>query len=74
MSRIKTPEEVRAGFDDTGISIANWARANAFGEREVYDVLAGRLKGDRGRAHRIAVKLGLKEGRIARPETFDPAA
>lgn len=58
----RTPEEVRAEFQRTGISIAQWATANGFNTNLVFEVLGGRKKGIRGQSHKIAVKLGLKEG------------
>jgi len=61
---IRTREEVRAEFLRNGISIAQWATANNFNTNLVGEVLAGRKKGIRGQAHKIAVKLGLKEGPI----------
>lgn len=61
---IRTPDEVRAEFQRKGISISQWAAANGFAVNMVFEVLAGRKKGVRGQAHRIAVKLGLKEGEV----------
>ena len=52
--------KVKARFVPEGISIAEWARARGFNEKMVYRVLAGEVKGNRGRAHEIAVALGLK--------------
>jgi gp16 family phage-associated protein len=52
--------EVKARFVAEGISIAQWARARGFSEVMAYRVLAGKVKGTRGEAHRIAVALGLK--------------
>ncbi len=37
-----------------------WAKAHGFNREEVYAVLNGRSKGRHGRAHRIAVLLGIK--------------
>jgi gp16 family phage-associated protein len=61
---IRTREEVRAEFLRNGISIAQWATANNFNTNLVGEVLSGRKKGVRGQAHKIAVKLGIKEGPI----------
>lgn len=61
---IRTREEVRAEFQRNGISIAQWATANNFNTNLVTEVLAGRKKGVRGQAHKIAVKLGIKEGEM----------
>jgi gp16 family phage-associated protein len=62
MTRI-TPaalETVRQRFFLRGETVAGWARANSFDERQVYAVLSGRNQATRGRAHLIAVALGLK--------------
>ena len=64
---LRTPEEVRNDFARKGISIAQWSVANGFSSNLVFDVLSGRKKGIRGQCHRIAVKLGLKEGDIVAP-------
>jgi len=61
---LRTPDEVRAEFKRKGVSISQWAAANGFTVNMVFEVLAGRKKGVRGQAHRIAVKLGLKEGDV----------
>lgn len=64
---LRTPEEARAEFQRKGISIASWATANGFNTNMVFEVLGGRKKGLRGQAHKIAVKLGLKEGEVVEP-------
>ena len=61
---LRTPDQVRADFIDRGVSIASWAIANGFSYNLVLETLAGRKKGLRGESHKIAVKLGLKEGLI----------
>jgi|JTFO01.1.fsa_nt_gb gp16 family phage-associated protein len=61
---LRTPDEVRAEFKRKGVSISQWAAANGFTVNMVFEVLAGRKKGVRGQSHRIAVKLGLKEGDV----------
>ncbi len=60
----RTADEVREEFKQKGVSIASWAIANNFNYAMVLDVLAGRKKGVRGQAHKIMVKLGMKEGEI----------
>lgn len=55
-----TVEQVRALFLGHGVAISEWARAHGFEPNLVYGVLSGRLRGRRGKAHRIAVCLGLK--------------
>jgi gp16 family phage-associated protein len=47
-------------FFTDGQQISDWAQAHGFNRDLVYGVLAGRTKGQRGEAHRIAVALGLK--------------
>lgn len=63
---LRTHAEVRAWFEDQGLSIAAWARGHGVAPSLVYDILAARdirrcLRGD---SHRVAVLLGLKRGRI----------
>lgn len=53
--------QIRKEFEDRGETISAWAMANGFQPSEVYGVLSGRIKGVRGKAHEIAVCLGLKE-------------
>jgi gp16 family phage-associated protein len=53
-------EHARQRFYLRGQSVAEWSRAHGFDERQVYSVLSGRSKALRGRAHLIAVELGLK--------------
>lgn len=58
-----TSEQVKARFRARGQSIAAWARQHAdkgWTLDHVYRVLNGQQKGHRGRAHDIAVALGLK--------------
>ena len=64
---------VRAEFDEAGITITGWARANGFARMTVVDVLLGRRDGHYGEAHRVAVALGLKKGRVADVKLFKPA-
>ncbi|MBF0605708.1 MAG: DNA-binding protein [Nitrospirae bacterium] len=45
-----------------GITVKDWAQARGFRPYEVYRVLSGRLKTNYGRAHEIAVALGMKPG------------
>jgi gp16 family phage-associated protein len=55
-------ERARAAFEESGISVAEWARARGFSSGLVYQVLEGRRKCVRGQSHQIAVALGLKSG------------
>jgi len=56
-----TLDEVRNALESNGLSISEWAATNGFRRENVYAVLAGRSRGRRGEAHRIALALGLKE-------------
>jgi gp16 family phage-associated protein len=59
----KMPEnrvKVRGSFDARGESITQWALKRGFNPGMVSHVLNGRMKCDRGQAHRIAIELGLK--------------
>lgn len=68
-SSVRTPEEARQALKESGISITQWALSNGFSPNLVFEVLSGRKKAIRGQAHKIAVKLGIKNGTIAK----DPA-
>lgn len=58
-------KEVRTIFHETGISIAEWARAEGFSPALAYQVIEGKRRCMRGQSHRIAVALGLKDGVIS---------
>jgi gp16 family phage-associated protein len=53
-------QEIKHGFAARGETISGWAERNGFRREEVYAMLAGRTRGRRGRAHALAVALGLK--------------
>lgn len=55
-------KDVRSIFAASGISIAEWARAEGFSTALVYQVIDGKRSCLRGQSHRIAVALGLKAG------------
>lgn len=57
---MKTPDQVRAEFKARGVPISQWARENGYNLNKVYRVLSGIEKGYYGKAHEIAVKLGIK--------------
>ncbi len=59
-SETYAPETIKRMFDDRGLSISEWARANGFRREDVYGVLSGRLKGRRGIGHEIAIALRIK--------------
>lgn len=54
--------DVRRTFEDSGISVSEWARENGFSAGLVYAVLQGKRKCVRGQSYRIAVALGLRHG------------
>ncbi len=62
--KLRSREEVRKDFLNTGVSIAEWARKNGFKYGQVIDVLRTDRQCRRGNSHRIAVLLGIKDGVI----------
>ena len=64
---------VRDELENAGLSVAEWARANDFTRATVVDVLLGRRAGHHGEAHRVAIALGLKQGRVVDAKGFKPA-
>lgn len=59
---VKTSEQVKADFVRRGETITGWAKKNGFNPNQVVSVLGGRNKGLYGKAHDIAVRLGIKDG------------
>ncbi|MCK9635990.1 MAG: DNA-binding protein [Methylobacter tundripaludum] len=55
-----TPEQVKERFQKEGKSYSDWAREHKFDPKTVIAVLNGVNKGRRGKAHDVAVALGLK--------------
>lgn len=55
-------EAVRARFAERGVSVAWWASERGYPKSLVYAVINGRLAAKRGRAHKIAVDLGIRPG------------
>ncbi|GAB0056733.1 hypothetical protein SIID45300_01044 [Candidatus Magnetaquicoccaceae bacterium FCR-1] len=47
-------------FRARGLTVKSWASMNGFPVEAVYRVLNGQLKANFGRAHQIAVALGMK--------------
>ena len=60
----KTAKQVLAEFDRTGTTVSGWAKSHGHKPSIVFEVLAGRVKGKRGKGHVIAVQLGLKAGEV----------
>ncbi|GAB7530176.1 DNA-binding protein [Pseudomonas sp. 3A(2025)] len=64
MPVIRTPAQAKAWLDQQGKSVQQFARENSVDPATTYQVLAGRKKGRRGEAHKVAVLLGIKVGVI----------
>jgi gp16 family phage-associated protein len=64
-------DDVKNLFNESGISISEWARVRGFSTGLVYQVLDGRRKCERGQSHKIAVALGLKDGKSIDINTFN---
>lgn len=60
MASLRTPEQVRSHFIQSGQSIADWARSRGFSVELTRMVAAGQRKCLRGQSHQIAVALGMK--------------
>lgn len=57
----KTAEQVKKEFKARGDTLAAFARRNGWKPHDVYCVIGGVFKGHYGKAHQIAVALGMKE-------------
>jgi gp16 family phage-associated protein len=57
-----TPDKIKDKFHREGVTFTEWAKQHGYSRGEVYRVLNGQAKAKYGRAHEIAVKLGLKPG------------
>lgn len=55
-----TPQQVKAKLRSQGITITQWSESHGYPRNAVYRVLNGIEKAAYGRAHDIAVDLGLK--------------
>ncbi len=55
-----TPADAKAEFRAQGMSIRAWAVGHGYSTSLVYGLLSGRIVGLRGRAHEVAIALGLK--------------
>lgn len=60
MKKPLTSAQIKQRFEARGETISAWARANGYTVQEVYRVLNGQSKAKYGKAHQIAVKLGMK--------------
>lgn len=64
MPGIRTAAQAKAWLEHQGKSVQEFARENSIDPATTYQVLAGRKKGRRGEAHKVAVLLGMKDGII----------
>ena len=61
MSRLLTPAEAKLWLQARGITVQAFAATHNLDAATCYQVLDGRKKGLRGKAHAAAVALGIKE-------------
>jgi gp16 family phage-associated protein len=54
-----TSDKIKAQFRREGKTFTAWAKENGYTRNDVYRVLNGQLKGNYGRAHEIASRLGM---------------
>ncbi|USV99107.1 DNA-binding protein [Pseudomonas pergaminensis] len=64
MPGIRTAAQAKAWLEHQGKSVQAFTREHGVDPATTYQVLAGRKKGRRGEAHKVAVLLGMKEGII----------
>lgn len=55
-----TPEQLKAQFRARGQTFSQWARERGYRPQQVLRLINGFDKGHRGKAHEIAVQLGIK--------------
>lgn len=58
---VKSIQQVRDDFINSGTTISEWARGNNFSPDLVYRIFKNNKVPQRGESHKIAVKLGIKE-------------
>lgn len=59
-TKVYSPEQIKQRLRMQGITITQWAEARGYSRNEVYRVLNGQAKAHYGKAHDIAVALGMK--------------
>ena len=69
MTGIRTAAQAKAWLEYQGKSVQEFAREHGVDPATTYQVLAGRKKGKRGEAHKVAVLLGMKDGIITSRST-----
>lgn len=62
MKPLRTAEDVKRDLLTRGVSLAQECRTLKIDEQIARDLLSGKAKGLRGKAHKAAVRLGLKRG------------
>ncbi|WP_165667425.1 DNA-binding protein [Metapseudomonas otitidis] len=62
MHATRTPAQAKAWLDALGMSVKEFAEKHGLDQATTYQVLAGRKKGRRGEAHKVAIALGIKAG------------
>lgn len=62
--KLLNAEQVRDEFRRHGKSISSWAEENGFSRATVNQVLTGRNAATIGVGHKIAVRMGIKNGVI----------
>ena len=55
-----TAEQIKHKFRQNGVTFSQWARERGYKPNKVIRVINGFDKGNYGKAHEIAVQLGLK--------------
>lgn len=74
-AKVLTPEQVKQRLRMQGKTTTQWAAERGYTRNEVYRVLNGQHKAHYGKAHEIAVALGLKaEAQNDEPEGSDVKA
>ncbi len=58
---VKSIQQVRDDFINSGTTISAWARDNNFSPDLVYRIFKNNKVPQRGESHKIAVKLGIKQ-------------
>lgn len=60
MAKLLTAEQVKSRFHAAGKTVTQWAEEHGYTRHAVYRVLNGFDKARYGKAHEIAVALGMK--------------
>ena len=58
---VKSIQQVRDDFINSGTTISAWARDNNFSPDLVYRIFKNNKVPQRGESHKIALKLGIKK-------------